>query len=282
MMLRPRQMTPADADAAYGAAQCVVEIHRRLAAQLRVGQTLPQIDHFVARWLEELRCESCFFKYRQGRLPPFPSQACLSVNECVVHGTAGYYEAPMKPGDILKVDIGVLHRGWIGDAAWTYTFKEFPSDEARRLIESGKQSLARGVKELRPGNTYLEWARTVQRTVEKEHGFHLIRGLGGHGYYRRKLHETPFISNVVPSDLTSRGTSQEWPDASTPCQVGAVVAVEPMVAIGTSKTFSLPQQWPVFTADRSLSVHYEHDILITETGPKLLTEGLDEMPDIVG
>ena len=282
MMTRPRPMTPADADAAYAAAQCVVEIHRRLADQLRVGQTLAQIDAMVARWLGELRCESCFFKYRQGRLPPFPSQACLSVNECVVHGTAGYYEAPMKEGDILKVDIGVLHRGWIGDAAWTYTFKAFPSDEARRLIESGKQSLIRGIQQLRPGNTYLAWAEVVQDTVEKEFGFHLIRGLGGHGYYRRKLHEPPFISNVRPTDLAFRRTSMEWPDASTPCHVGAVVAVEPIVAIGTSETRSHPHQWPVYSADRSLTVHYEHDVMITESGPRVLTEGLEELPDIVG
>lgn len=275
-------MTPADTDSAFAAGQCVVEIHRRLAGHLRVGQTLAQIDHFVARSLEDLRCESCFFKYRQGRLPPFPSQACLSLNECVVHGTAGYYEAPMKPGDMLKIDIGVLHRGWIGDAAWTYTFQAFPSDEAGRLVEAGKQSLTRGIRELRPGNTYFDWARVVQQTVEKEHGFHLIRGLGGHGYYRRKLHEPPFISNVLPSDLTIRGTSAEWPDAATPCEVGAVVAVEPMVAIGTSQIFSQPHQWPVFTRDRSLSVHYEHDVMITENGPKLLTEGLDELPDLVG
>jgi methionyl aminopeptidase len=282
MMTRSRQMTPADTDAAYAAAQCVVEIHRRLAREMRTGHTLGQIDGLVLRWLDELKCESCFFKYRQGRLPPFPSQACLSVNECVVHGTAGYYEAPMKPGDILKVDIGVLHRGWIGDAAWTYAFKDYPSAEARRLMDSGKESLRRGVKELRPGNTYLSWARAVQQTVETEHKFHLIRGLGGHGYYRRKLHESPFISNVVPADLSPRGTSAEWPDASTPCLPGAVVAVEPMVAIGTSRTYSQPHQWPVFSADRSLAVHYEHDVMITENGPRLLTEGLDDLPDIVG
>ena len=281
-MMRSKQMTPADIDAAHAAGQRVVEIHRRLAEYLRVGQTLAHIDAFVAKSLADLGCESCFFKYRQGRLPPFPSQACLSVNECIVHGTAGYYEAPMKPGDMLKIDIGVLHRGWIGDAAWTYTFQEFPSEEAKRLAESGKQSLARGIQELRPGKTYADWARVVEAAVEKEFGFHLVRGLGGHGYYRRKLHEPPYISNVLPHDLTQRGTSAEWPDASTPCLPGTVVAVEPMVAIGTSQTFSQPAQWPVFTRDRSLAVHYEHDVLITEDGNRLLTDGLDALPDLVG
>lgn len=275
-------LTQADAQAAYEAGQRVVEVHRRLVDFLRIGQTLAQIDQQVLRALEDLGCRSCFYLYRQPRLPAFPSHACLSVNDCIVHGTAGYYTRPMKEGDILKIDIGVTHRGWIGDAAWTYVFKNYPSEDARRLMEAGKLSLARGVKELAPGKQLIDWARVVQRTVEEEHGFHLVRGLGGHGYFRKKLHEAPFVSNVVPPDFSPHRGSFEWPDALRPCHPGTIVAVEPMVAMGTSKTTSKPREWPVFTADGSLSVHYEHDVLVTDTGPQVLTEGLEGMPDIVG
>jgi methionyl aminopeptidase len=274
---RPPTIAGPDTDLAYAAAQKVVEVHHRLSQFLRVGQTLPQIDDFVARNLADLDCKSCFLGYQNSlRSPKFPSYSCLSVNDCIVHGTAGYYAAPMRAGDILKIDIGVTFRGWIGDAGWTYVFGE-PSDEVRRLVEAGKESLRRGIQELRPGNTYLDWARTVQEVVERDAGFHLVRGLGGHGY-GRKLHAPPFVSNVVPSFGES-----PWPDANTPCTAGTLVAVEPMLAIGTGRTADkVKGYWPIFTADGSLAVHYEHDILITADGPRVLTEGLDAVQDIVG
>lgn len=274
-MFRPKPIPAADADAASAAAQCVVETHRRLVDWLRVGMTLAQIDQFVAGTLEDLKCRSCFLGYRVPRSPAFPSHACLSVNQCIVHGTAGSYLKPMEPGDILKIDIGVLHKGWVGDAAWTYAFKAPPSDEAARLMRCGRECLARGVDALRPGNTLLDWAKAVQTCVEDEHKFHLVRGLGGHGY-GRQLHAPPFISNVVPS------YPGEWPDAFTPCAPGLLVAVEPMIAIGTSRIIQRAREWPVFIADGSLSVHYEHDVLVTENGPRILTDGLQDLPDVVG
>lgn len=265
--------SPAEVEQAYAAAQCVVQTHRRLAEWLRTGQTLAQIDAFVAQTLSDLKCRSCFLGYRVGRLPPFPSHACLSLNACVVHGTAGYVTEPMKRGDVLKIDIGVTHRGWIGDAAWTYVFQE-ASDEVRRLCAAGRECLTRGIRQLRPGNLYLEWAKAVQTHVEDECGFHLIRGYGGHGY-GRQLHAPPFISNVV-------GQPGDWPDGLTKAKPGTLLAVEPMIAVGTGEVLPSKRSWPVFTADGSNSVHYEHDVLITETGPRVLTEGLDDLPDIVG
>ncbi|MBL8763730.1 MAG: M24 family metallopeptidase [Phycisphaerae bacterium] len=269
------ELSAADVESAHQAAQRVVETHRRVAAFLQTGQTLAQIDQFVARTLQDLGCRSCFLGYKQGRHPRFPSHACLSVNDCVVHGTAGYYPQPLKPGDLLKVDIGVFFRKWVGDAAWTYCFGR-PSAEARRLMEAGKESLRRGVRTLRPTNTYMAWAKAVQGHVEDECGFKLIRGLGGHGIGMEKLHGPPFVSNVVPDHPS------EWPDGFAQCEAGTLVAVEPMLAIGTGRTRQHGNEWPVFTADGSLSVHYEHDVLITPDGPRVLTEGLDELPDEVG
>jgi methionyl aminopeptidase len=271
----PARLTPADVDAAYASAQKVVEIHRRLSVFLRPGQKLAEIDAFVARSLEELKCTSCFLGYTTStRLPKFPSYACLSVNDCVVHGTAGYTTAPLKPGDVLKIDIGVLHRGWIGDAAWTYLFAPV-APEVKRLADCGKDSLRIGIQHLQPGRPYIDWARAVQEHVEGKCGFHLVRGLGGHGYFRSELHAPPYVSNVVP---LSPG---EWSDAFTKCQPGTTIAVEPMIAAGTHETRNPARTWPIFSADGSLTVHHEHDVLITEKGPRVLTEGLDEINDVI-
>ncbi len=269
-----------DVSLAYDAAQKVVETHRRVSRFLRPGMKLPEIDRFVAQTLEGLGCESCFYGYRPGRSgkPRFPSHSCLSVNECIVHGTAGYYAAPMKVGDVLKIDIGVRYRGWIGDAGWTYVFGEM-SPLVKRLTDSGKESLRRGVRELRPGNRFIDWARAVQGHVEGECGFHLVRGLGGHGLFdvaagAPSLHAAPFISNVVPS-------FGDWAEAQWPCEPGELLAVEPMIAVGTGQTREKHKDWPIYTADGSLAVHYEHDVLITENGPRVLSEGMEDLVDTV-
>lgn len=259
----------------------VVTIHQRVAAFLKTGVTLGQIDAFIAKQLDDLKAKSSFLGYRQSvSTPVFPSHACLSVNECVVHGTAAYHTAPMKPGDVLKIDVGVNYRGFMGDAAWTYAF-EHQTDVAKRLMDCGRRSLEAGVPALRPGNTYLAWAKAVQPVVERDFGFHLVHGLGGHGL-GRKQHDRPYISNVVPPP----GREREWPDALTPCMPGHYVAVETMIGAGSGDVREHRvrgrQDWPVLIADGSLSVHYEHDVLITENGPETLTADLVHQPDIVG
>jgi len=268
-------ISPAETDLAYAAGQRVLMVHQRLVEFIKEGTTLAKIDAEVAKILAELQCKSCFLGYRIPRLPPFPSHACLSVDACVVHGTAGSLTKPLTEGMLLKVDIGVVHRGFIGDAAWTYAIKRYPSDQVRLLMESGKQSLARGVQMLKPGNLLIHWAREVQTCVEREYGFHLVRGLGGHGY-GRKLHLPPFVSNVVPAH------TQEWPESVLPCEPGMLVAVEPMIGLTTSETVQRRNEWPVYMADGLPSVHYEHDVLVTASGPRVLTEGMEKLPDIVG
>lgn len=281
-MSTPAKVTGADAELAHAAAQKVVQAQRRVAEFLRVGMRLPEIDRFVASTLSDLRCVSCFYLYpypeRRKRGPVFPSHACLSVNDCIVHGTAGYYEKPLVEGDVLKVDIGVVYQGWVGDAAWTYVFKAYPSDAVRRLMECGKEALRRGVPLLRPGKTYGAWAAEVQGCAQR-YGFHVVENLGGHGIgrwnprTREGLHGPPFVPN---------GLDFADSDLRRPCEPGTLVAVEPMIALGTGRTRLHPLAWPVLTADGSVAVHYEHDVLITDDGPRVLTEGMESLPDIVG
>lgn len=278
---KPKQMTQSEIDLAYTAAQNVVEVHRHISRFVRVGMTLGQVDAEAARFMATIGVSSCFFRYtprdHKPRLPPFPSHTCLSLNDCVVHGHAGYpsNNPPLKPGDLFKFDVGVFHQGWVGDAAWTYSIGE-ASEANRRLMESGKQSLARGIRKLQPGAMWIDWAKEVQGCVEKEFGFKCVRGLGGHGIGLKKLHGPPFVSNVVPS------YDGEWREAYQRIEPGTLVAVEPMVAAGTGTHIGKGNGWPQVSADGSMTVHYEADVLITANGPRDLTEGMTGLPDVVG
>lgn len=263
-----------DIEGAALAAEKVVETHRRLVDFLRPGQTLSTIDAFVGTTLADLGCRSAFLGYRIRGHPAFPSHACLSVNDCIVHGTHDMTDRPLRAGDVLSVDIGVKCQGWIGDAAWTYAIAE-ADDLALSLMRCGRESLRRGLAAIRPGRPMIDWAKAVQQWVERECRYHLVRGLGGHGY-GRDLHGPPFISNVVPS------YPGEWPDAWKPFTPGMLIAVEPMIAVGSTETRSKGHEWPISTADGSLSVHYEADVLVTTDGMRDLTAGLNELPDIVG
>jgi len=263
-----------DLELATAAAQKVVAVHHHLHTWLKVGMTLPQIDSEVRATLQKLGCRSAFYKYdKVPKLPPFPNHACLSVNACVVHGTAAAYTLPLKPGDLLKIDIGVWFQGFVGDAGWTYHFGT-PNPTAQKLMAVGKESLRLGIAELRPGQPLLKFAQAVQGHVEREHGLHLVRGLGGHGY-GRKVHESPFVSNSVPE------SPGEWPDHSLRCQPGLLIAVEPMIAVGTGEVVSEHNRWPVLSRDNSMTVHYEHDVMIAPEGPRILTAGMDDIQDII-
>lgn len=263
-----------DIEGATIAAAHVVEVHRRLVEMLRPGLTLAEIDTFVANTLEDLSCKSAFLGYAVRGHPPFPSYACLSVNECVVHGTHDMTSQPLNRGDIISIDIGVKHEGWIGDAAWTYAISEV-SEEALALMRAGRESLRLGIESIQAGRPMIDWARAVQDYAEHQQGFGLIRGLGGHGY-GKSLHGPPYISNVVPS------FPGEWPDAFKSFKEGMLIAVEPMIALSTTEIRSEGKDWPIFTADSSLSVHYEADIRVSNDGPMNLTEGLFDLPEIVG
>jgi methionyl aminopeptidase len=252
----------------------VVRTHERVVEFLRAGQTLLEVDQFVARTLADLDCRSAFLHYSMQGHPPFKSHSCLSVNEVVVHGEHDILNRPLRPGDILSLDIGVYHHGWVGDAAWTYAI-EHASDDAMRLMQCGRECLRRGIAAMQPGKPLLDWAKAVQQHAERECGFKLIRGLGGHGY-GRQLHGPPFVSNVTPK------YPGEWPDAWKKLKPGLLLAVEPMIALGTDCITSDGKKWAIRTADNSLAVHHEADVLITAEGPRDLTEGMQDLPDIVG
>ena len=264
-------LDPKEIDQCRAAAEVVVKVHQMVVERLRPGVTPTQLDRWVGETLWEHNAKSCFLGYRVQRLPPFPGQACISRNECVVHGHPSNHELPFAQGDLIKVDVGALKDGFIGDAAWTYHLGP-PDPSDRALMDAGIASLRTGIAAIKPGGELLDWAVAVQDLVEGQLGLHLVRGFGGHGL-GRQLHEAPFIANVRPS------YPGEWTECRVRWKPGMLVALEPMIATGTGETTQEHRAWPINIADGSRSVHHEHDVLITETGPEILTEALESLPD---
>ena len=184
----------------------------------------------------------------------FPFSICASVNEQIVHGFPN--DTPLKEGDILSVDFGVLKNGWYGDSALTMPVGQI-SDEATELLRVTKNSLHKALDIAQPYKKIGDLSWTIQRYVEKNN-FSVIRDFVGHGI-GKELHEDPQIPNY--------GKAGD----GMMLKAGMVIAIEPMVSIGTYETETLSDGWTTITRDKSLSAHFEHTLAITENGPEILT-----------
>ena len=184
----------------------------------------------------------------------FPASICSSVNEQVVHGIPGIRK--LDCGDIISIDIGTIVDGFYGDAAVTLPVGDI-SDEAKRLLAVTEGSLMAGIDKALAGNRLSDISNAVQMYVEGE-GFSVVRDYVGHGI-GRSMHEDPQIPNY---GQPGRGPRLE---------PGMVLAIEPMVNVGSYRVETLEDNWTVVTADRSLSAHFEHTVAVTENGPVILT-----------
>ena len=184
----------------------------------------------------------------------FPGVACVSVNEVVVHGIPD--SRIIKNGDIVSLDIGIIHEGYYSDTAVTVPVGNI-SPEIRRLLDVTQASLFRGIEQARPGNRLSDISFAVQSFVEM-HGFSVVRDFVGHGI-GRQLHEDPEIPNY--------GRAGQGPVLAE----GMVFAIEPMVNMGGHRTKTLSDGWTVVTEDGKPSAHFEHTIVITAQGPEILT-----------
>ena len=187
-------------------------------------------------------------------IPWFPATICVSINEEVVHGIPGLRR--LVEGDIISIDVGVLYKGYYGDAACTFPVGKI-SPLAQKLINVTKGSLFRGIKKAVPGNRLYDISHTVQTFVE-QHGFSVVRNYVGHGI-GTKMHEEPQVPNF---GLPGKGPLLEE---------GMVLAIEPMVNTGTWEVETLEDQWTVVTKDKGLSAHFEHTVAILKDGPEILT-----------
>lgn len=186
----------------------------------------------------------------------FPYALCCSLNEVVVHGFPT--KTPLRDGDILSIDFGVKFQGFYGDTARTFPVGNI-SEGAARLLEVTRESLYRGIDQAKPGNDLYDISRAVQECVEAQ-GYSVVKRFVGHGI-GRMLHEKPEIPNFVPRD-----------SSRLPLKPGMVLAIEPMVAMGSDQVEILSDGWTAVTIDRSLSAHFEHSVAITKDGPIILSQ----------
>jgi len=185
----------------------------------------------------------------------FPSSLCASINFEVVHGIPSK-KRKLVPGDLMKLDFGVVYKGYYGDSARTVPVGAV-SAEARALIDATRQSLNEAIGAVVSGNRIGDIGYAVQSFVEPK-GFTVVRDFVGHGI-GKKLHEQPQVPN-----FGERGTGMKL-------RPGMVLAIEPMVNAGTHKVEILDDDWTAVTLDRKLSAHFEHTVVVTENGPEVLT-----------
>jgi methionyl aminopeptidase len=218
------------------------------------GVTLEELDQAAKRETEK-RGASCAFKDLYG----FPKHICISVNDEVVHGIPG--KRKLLDGDLVKLDHGAVVRGWYGDSARTVPVGKV-SPEARKLLDVTRESLEAGIRAMVVGNRISDIGAAVEAVVAP-HGFGIVRDYVGHGI-GKKPHEDPQVPNYGPS-LWGRG------QPNPRLRAGLVLAVEPMINIGTHETRTLGDGWTVVTRDGKYSAHFEHTIAVTENGPEVLT-----------
>jgi methionyl aminopeptidase len=238
-----------------GANRIVAEILERLAEMIRPGVTTGELDTVAEAMIVQAKAKAAFKGYQMRNNKPYPATICSSVNEEIVHGIPG--PRILKEGDIVGVDVGVVHKGFVGDAARTYPVGEISSN-AMKLLNVTRESLYEGIEKAVAGNRLQDISGAIQRHVETN-GFSVVRDFVGHGI-GRKMHEPPQIPNYRGGGWNPR------------LQVGMVLALEPMVNEGTWKVKLLDDEWTAVTADGKLSAHFEHSIAITDDGPLILSE----------
>ncbi|MBQ2642393.1 MAG: type I methionyl aminopeptidase [Eubacterium sp.] len=229
-------------------------IHNDLAKEIKAGMSSYEIDKKCEEMIRSYGCIPSFLDY-QG----YPGSVCISINDEVVHGLPEKNKI-VKDGDIVSLDIGVIHEGYQSDAARTIAIGEV-SEEALKLMEVTKQSFFEGIKYAKAGNHLFDISGAIGDYAES-FGYGVVRELVGHGV-GRELHEDPQIPNYRQN---RRGMK---------LQKGMTLAIEPMINIGRPDVRWLDDDWTVVTDDGTLSAHYENTILITDGEPEILSLVLD-------
>ncbi len=231
------------------AGKIVAETLDMVSKALRPGITTGELDELVEDFIRSHDAEPAFKNYHG-----YPASACISINEEVVHGIPG--KRVVQEGDIVSVDVGSIYEGYYGDGARTFGIGEISEDKAR-LLEYTQKCLAAGIDKARNGNKLGQISAAVQQMAES-HGYGVVRQLVGHGI-GRKMHEEPQVPNF--------GSEQDGPMLRS----GMVIAIEPMINMGTYDVKTMPDGWTFVTADGMPSAHFEHTVAITDNGPDILT-----------
>ncbi|MEU6561169.1 type I methionyl aminopeptidase [Nocardia nova] len=221
------------------------------------GVSTLELDEVAEQTIREAGAVPSFKGYHG-----FPGSICSSVNDRVVHGIPSKDEV-LAAGDLVSIDCGAILDGWHGDSAWTFGVGEII--EADRLLsEATRLSMDAGIAAMLPGNRLTDVSHAIElgtRAAEKEHGraYGIVDGYGGHGI-GRQMHMDPFLAN------------EGAPGRGPKLVVGSVLAIEPMLTLGTTETVVLDDDWTVVTSDGSRAAHWEHTVAVTEDGPRILTQ----------
>ena len=228
-----------------------------LSENVRAGVTTKELDGMAEDFIRSNGGKPEFKGYPGAPgAPDFPGSICASPNAMIVHGIPGSYR--LKDGDVISLDVGVRYEGFVTDSATTVAVGEIPSD-AEGLLNTTQQCLAAAAEQVRVGKRLGDIGHAIQALAESR-GYGVVRDLVSHGV-GRKMHEDPQIPNYGR------------PGTGPRLQPGMTFAIEPMVTLGNYEIrISEWDGWSIFTADNSLSAHYEHTVAVTENGPWILTE----------
>jgi methionyl aminopeptidase len=221
-----------------------------VAKVIRPGITTLYLDQFAEKFIKDNGAIPSFKGYRD-----FPFTCCISVNDAVVHGFPTKNE--LKNGDVVSVDVGVYKNGFHGDSAYTFAVGEI-GNNIKQLLAVTKESLYKGIEKAVVGNRVGDIAFAVQDYTEKKHGYGVVRELVGHGL-GRSLHEDPQVPNYG-----KRGTGVVLKE-------GMVIAIEPMINLGTKDIYHDEDGWTIRTKDRKPSAHYEHNICVKKDKADILS-----------
>ena len=228
----------------------VGETHALVASLIKPGITTLQLDKIAEEFILDNKAKASFKGYND-----FPFACCISVNDAVVHGFPNKHE--LKDGDVISVDIGVFKNGFHGDSAYTFGIAGI-TDEVKQLMRVTKESLYKGIEKATHGNRVGDLAFAIQDYTERQHGYGVVRELVGHGLGRH-LHEEPQVPNYG-----KRGTGAKLKE-------GMVIAIEPMINMGTKDVLHDSDGWTIRTADGKPSAHYEHDVCIQKGRADILS-----------
>lgn len=243
------------------AGRLVAETFEVLRPQVVAGVTTAELDRIAEDYIRSKGARPIYKGYgamRGSRGQPgraaFPATICASVNDVICHGIPN--GKPLRDGDIIGVDIGVILNGWVGDSCMTYAIGKL-DDQAQRLVETAKQCLQVGIEQAQPDKRLGDIGAAIQEYAEAN-GFAVVREYTGHGV-GRSLHEEPTVFHYGR------------PGTGIKLKPGMVFTIEPMINAGSADTRLMQDQWTVRTADGSRSAQFEHTIAITDNGPEILT-----------
>ena len=231
------------------AGNIVYQTHQYLKPLIKEGITTKELDKLAEDFIRSKDATPSFKGYEG-----FPSTLCTSINSEVVHGFPS--DRKLKNGDIISIDIGACYKGYHGDSAWTYTVGEV-DDKTKQLLEDTEKSLFVGLEQVKPGNRIGDIGYAIEQYARK-HNLGVVRELCGHGV-GTSVHEDPEVPNYG------------IPNTGPRLKEGMVIAVEPMLTLGSPKVFLHDNDWTVDTQDGSLSAHFEHTVVVTKDGYQILT-----------